>query len=175
MLSSHGKPADGAALSEDRLIRRLGKLVTELGLDQRDFVIFGSGPLLAHGLRRRIRDLDVVARGTAWQRVSEHGDPGTGSVNGAPLAQFEDGLIQFSQGWVSDDYDADDLIDRAEIIQGLPFAQLTDVLAYKRTLCRTKDAQDIRALLHALRQPAQTPEGETSPAPWSGPVPGVAD
>jgi hypothetical protein len=54
-----------AALSEDRLIRRLVKLATELDLDQSDFVIFGSGPLLAHGLRRRIRDLDVVARGTA--------------------------------------------------------------------------------------------------------------
>ena len=54
------------ALSENKLIRRLIKIVAELDLDHRDFVIFGSGPLLAHGLRRRIGDLDVVARGPAW-------------------------------------------------------------------------------------------------------------
>ena len=135
------------ALSEDRLIRRLVKLVTDLDLDRRDFVIFGSGPLLAHGLRRSIRDLDVVARGTAWDRVSRHGSPGRGSINGAPMALFWGGLIQFSRGWVPDNWDPDDLIDRAEVIQGLPFAQLTDVLTYKQTLLRPKDRPDIAALL----------------------------
>jgi len=45
------------ALSENKLISRLVKIVTELDLDRRDFVIFGSGPLLAHGLRQRIQRL----------------------------------------------------------------------------------------------------------------------
>ena len=145
-----------AALSEDRLISRLVKLVTDLDLDRSDFVIFGSGPLLAHGLRQSIRDLDIVARGTAWDCVSQHGSPARGSINGAPMAVFRGGLIQFSQGWVSDDWDADDLIDRAEIIQELPFAQLTDVLAYKQMLLRPKDLPDIAALTHTLRQPGRT-------------------
>jgi hypothetical protein len=156
-------PAGYTALSGNRLIRRLVRLVTELDLDRRDFVIFGSGPLLAHGLRRRIRDLDVVARGTAWDRVSQRGLPAAGSINGAPLALFrdKDGLIQFSRGWVTEpdewkSHDTDDLIDRAEIIQGLPFAQLTDVLAYKQMLLRPKDLQDIAVLLGALRQPGRT-------------------
>jgi hypothetical protein len=151
------------ALSEDRLVRRLVMLVTELDLDRRDFVIFGSGPLLAHGLRHCIHDLDIVARGTVWQRVSQHGCLGAGSINGAPLALFWDGLIQFSQGWVSDSWDADDLIDRAEIIQGLPFAQLADVLAYKQMLLRPKDHLDIAALHHALRQPGPTPSTHSLP------------
>lgn len=145
-----------ADLSEDRLVRRLVQLETELDLDRRDFVIFGSGPLLAHGLRRRIRDLDVVARGTVWRHVSQHGVPATGTVNGAPLALFWGGLIQFSSGWISDDWDTDDLIDRAESIQGLPFAQLTDVLAYKQMLDRPTDRPDIEALLDLLRQPGRT-------------------
>jgi hypothetical protein len=134
------------ALSENKLIRRLVKIVTELDLDHRDFVIFGSGPLLARGLRRRIGDLDVVARGQAWQRVSEYGCPGIGSLNGAPMALFWDGRIQFSRGWISDDWDADDLIDRAEVIHGLPFAQLSDILAYKQVLLRPKDLPDIAAV-----------------------------
>jgi hypothetical protein len=145
--------ARSAALSEEGLIRSLVKLVTELDLDRRDFVIFGSGPLLAHGLRQRIRDLDVVARGPVWRRVCRYGIPAVGEINGAPLALFCDGLIQFSQGWISEDWDANDLIDRAEIIQGLPFAQLTDVLAYKQKLRRPKDLPDIEALLDLLRRP----------------------
>lgn len=142
-----------ATLSQDELIRHLVKLVTELDLDRHDFVIFGSGPLLAHGLRQRIRDLDVVARGTVWHRVCQHGVPAVGDINGAPLALFCDGRIQFSRGWISEAWDADDLIDRAEIIQGLPFAQLTDVLAYKDALRRPKDLPDIEALLDLLHGP----------------------
>jgi len=148
------------ALSETRLIRRLAMLVSELDLDVRDFVIFGSGPLLAHGLRYGIHDLDVVARGPAWQRVLEHGCPGTGSVNGAPMALFWNGLIQFSQGWISADWDTDDLIDRAERVQGWPFASLTAVLAYKRILLRPKDYPDIAALRQAVPQRRGSREGE---------------
>jgi hypothetical protein len=140
------------ALSDDRLIRRLVKLVAELDLDCRDFVIFGSGPLLAHRLRRHIQDLDVVARGAVWCRVSQYGFPAAGSINGAPMAVFWGGLIQFSPGWISEDWDTDDLIDRAEIIEGLPFAQLTDVLEYKQMLGRPKDRRDIQALVQLLRQ-----------------------
>jgi len=149
------KPAPFPALSENRLIRRLAMLVAELDLDVRDLVIFGSGPLLAHGLRCGIHDLDVVARGPAWQRVREHGCPGTGSINGAPMALFWNGLIQFSRGWISADWDADDLIDRAESIQGWPFAGLADVLAYKQVLRRPKDYPDIAALRQAVPRPAR--------------------
>ena len=148
------EPALFPALSENWLIRRLAMLVTELDLDRRDFVIFGSGPLLAHGLRHGIRDLDIVARGSTWRVVREYGCPDTGSINGAPMAQFWNGLIQFSRGWISDDWDCDDLIGRAERIQGWPCAQLADVLAYKQMLLRPKDRLDIAALHQAMLQPA---------------------
>lgn len=144
------KPAPFPVLSENRLIRRLAVLVAELDLDPRDFVIFGSAPLLAHGLRHGTRDLDIVARGSAWRRVADLGRRGTGSVNGAPMALFWDGLIQFSQGWISADWNADDLIDRAERVQGWPFARLADVLTYKRALLRPKDYPDIAALHQTL-------------------------
>ena len=148
------KPAAAGALSEDRLIRRLVTLVTDLDLDRSDFVIFGSGPLLAHGLRQGVRDLDVVARGNTWRRVSEHGIRGTGAISGSPMALFWGGLIQFSPEWISQDWDTDDLITRSELIQELPFAQLTDVLAYKQKLDRPKDRRDIDVLLDLLRQPS---------------------
>jgi len=149
--------APSPVLSENKLIRRLAMLVNRLHLDPADFVIFGSGPLLAHGLRSGIHDLDIVARGPAWRHVSRYGCPGTGSVNGAPMALFWNGLIQFSQGWISADWDTDDLIDRAETIQGWPFAGLADVLAYKEVLLRPKDHPDITALRQAMHRPAPQP------------------
>jgi hypothetical protein len=139
-----------SALHEHRLIRRLAELVSVLDLDRRDFVIFGSCPLLAHGLRQRVTDIDVVARGPVWHRVCQTGILTTGTINEAPMVTFWGGLIQFSSGWISEQWDTDDLIDRAETIEGLPFAQLTDVLAYKRTLRRPKDHSDIQAMLHLL-------------------------
>jgi hypothetical protein len=163
-----------AALWEDKLIRRLIKLVTELDLDRSDFVIFGSGPLLAHGLRQSVGDLDVVARGNAWHRVSERGIRDVGAISGAPMALFWGGLIQFSPEWISQDWDTDDLINRAELIQvggaelirELPFAQLTDVLAYKQKLDRPKDRPDINALLDLLRQPSRTDGLASSQTTW---------
>jgi hypothetical protein len=150
-------------LSEDRLVRRLIQLVAQLDLDRRDFVIFGSGPLLAHGVRTSIRDLDVVARGAVWRRVRKHGVAGVGTINGAAMAQFWGGLVQFSSGWISADWDTDALIARAETIQGLPFAQLTDVLAYKQILRRPKDYPDIqgvhRLLAEAGRLHEAAPDG----------------
>jgi hypothetical protein len=39
-----------------------------LGLPVGDYAVFGSGPLVVRGLTREYRDLDVVARGAAWER-----------------------------------------------------------------------------------------------------------
>jgi hypothetical protein len=128
------------------LIRRL----IALDLDRDDFVIFGSAPLLAHGLRRSIRDLDIVARGAAWRRASELGVPAIGTISGDPVVSLCGGCIQVSQEWIPKTWSADDLINRAEIIQGLRFARLTDVLAYKQMLMRPKDIADIQALSQIL-------------------------
>ncbi|WP_305784447.1 hypothetical protein [Symbioplanes lichenis] len=132
-----------------RLVLRLNHLVAVLGLDRRDFVIFGSGPLLAHGLRREIRDLDVIARRGAWDIVSQHGVPTHGDLNGAPMAVFWGGKIQFSAGWISEDWDVNELIENAEVIDELPFARLRDVLRYKEALDRPKDRRDVRAIRRA--------------------------
>jgi hypothetical protein len=137
---------------DGELFQRLEQLIADLRLDRNDFVIFGSAPLLAHGLRGEIHDLDIVARGTTWERARSHGSPATGSENGALIATFFDGLIQFSEGWISDAWDAERLIDRAEFVHGLPFAHLEDVLEYKQVLNRPKDLSDIRILQTSLQK-----------------------
>lgn len=136
----------------NELVRELRKL----GLDPDHFVIFGSAPLLAHGLRARVRDLDVVARGAVWERVSVGGTPARGERSGDRVWQFCHGRLQFSEYWIPGDWDTDALIDNAEIIDGLRFAPLTEVLRYKEELNRPKDSADIRLLrrhLEAVTRP----------------------
>jgi hypothetical protein len=134
----------------DRLLLRLEAIIVGLRLDRRDLVIFGSAPLFAHGLCPDVHDLDVVARGAAWDVLQGKGENDTGTVNGAPMVSFWDGCIQFSRGWISPEWNTDALIDRADMIGGLPFAALRDVLAYKEQLRRDKDLTDISILRREL-------------------------
>lgn len=143
---------------DNRLIARL----IEFGLDRDHFVLFGSAPLLAYGLREDIRDLDVVARGHTWRHVSARGIRSVGAVSGNPVAHLEagrelGGCIQFSRGWISPAWDPDELIDNAEVIEGLRFARLTDVLAYKQILGRPKDIVDIRRILTKVEPLTRAP------------------
>jgi hypothetical protein len=134
-------------VSQHPLVYRLIQICSELELNCDDLVVFGSGPLLAHGLRQSIRDLDVVARGATWRRLAQFGEPAVGTISGSPMVHFWGGRIQFSQRWISVNWDTDQLIDRAEVLHGLRFATLHDVLAYKWELRRPKDIADIHALV----------------------------
>ncbi len=106
-----------------------------------DFVIFGSGPLLAHGLIETVADIDLVARGLAWQKAR-----GLGALEAAPDG---DGVVRLGDldifgGWLGMDVDA--LIGRAERRYGLPWADLQDVRTFKEKLRRPKDDLHLRLL-----------------------------
>lgn len=122
-----------------------------LKLDPDQFVIFGSAPLLAHGLRTTVHDLDIVARGDAMALARRTGTLGVGTYSGDPVWHLHNGRIQVSAGWITNRWSADHLIDNAEIIDGLRFAQLRDVLRYKQDLLREKDLTDIAKIQSYLR------------------------
>jgi hypothetical protein len=134
-------------MAQGSAARLLGKL-RALALPKGDYAVFGSGPLAARGLVGEVRDLDVVARGAAWERAKELGPVRT-APEGDPVVWLEGGAIEVYGGWVGWDIDA--LIDNAEIIDGLPFARLKDVLAFKRSLGRPKDLAHVRLIEEHLR------------------------
>ncbi|WP_433227060.1 hypothetical protein [Actinomadura formosensis] len=147
MTHYRGSPS---GLLEHPLIRRL----TAMHLDPNDYVIFGSGPLLAHGLRHSVSDLDVVARNRGWDRVHDLGHHGRGRYSGHMIVSLWGGRLQFSQQWIPGARQADELIDDADIFAGLRFARLQDVLAYKMRLRRPKDLLDLPTLLGRLQEEA---------------------
>jgi hypothetical protein len=139
------------ALSERRLFRLLEKLALPSG----DYVVTGSGPLLAHGLKASIHDLDLVARGKAWEMAETLG-PVAGSQSGfGRRIALEDGAIEVFDHWVGGLTDVDAIIDGAEVIDGVPFMSLKDTLIWKRGLGRAKDIADVRLIEEYLSVPAR--------------------
>jgi hypothetical protein len=139
------------ALSEHRLFRLLGKLA--LPVD--DFVVAGSGPLLAHGLKASIHDLDLVARGKAWELVASAA-PVIGSRSGlGRRIVLYNGAVEVFDHWVGGLNDVDALIDGAESIEGVRFMSLQDTLRWKRGLGRAKDLADVRLIEQYLSVPAR--------------------
>jgi|SRR3712207_5186704 len=132
---------------QESAARLLDKL-RALDLPRGDHAVFGSGPLAAHGLIGEVRDLDVVARGAAWERAKGLGLVRT-APEGDPVVRLEGGAFEIYGGWRGWDLDA--LIDNAEIVDGLPFARLEDVLAFKHSLGRPKDIAHVRLMEEHLR------------------------
>ncbi|OLT28888.1 hypothetical protein BJF79_41300 [Actinomadura sp. CNU-125] len=147
------------------------KLLLSFGFPRDDYVVHGSGPLLVRGLRT-VDELDIVARGAAWRAAARLGRPVSGDVTGARMYELPGECIHVSRHWflppADTDAGVDALIDDAEIFEGIRFARLDDVRAYKRRLGRAKDLADIRLLDRHTPEPgpgasAATPTTEALP------------
>ncbi|MFB7509743.1 hypothetical protein [Streptomyces broussonetiae] len=124
------------------LIREL----RSLELPAADYVVAGSGPLLAHGLRSVVHDLDIVARGDAWKAALRLGTPETPPSGSGCLVSLFDGDIEVFDRWLPGSPGPDEMIEAAEWVQGIPFSPLRDVLTWKEGLGRQKDQQDVKLI-----------------------------
>lgn len=115
--------------------------VHRLELPSNDYVLFGSLPLLAHGLIESANDIDVLARASAWEHAQA-----LGKAELAPMGEWCVRLenSEIYKSWLGMDVDA--IIDRAVFVNALPYAVLRDVLEFKQKLNRPKDAEHIRLI-----------------------------
>lgn len=122
----------------------------ELDLPGTDYILAGSSPLLAHGIRTDITDLDIVARGPAWEIVQTMGPVQDAPWEDVHRVLLHGGRLEILNGWFPSMWDVDEFIDGREIYHDLPFAPLDRVLRWKRRLDRAKDQADIDAILRYL-------------------------
>jgi hypothetical protein len=122
-----------------------------LALDARDHAVFGSAPLYVKGMKTSLRDLDVIARGAAWTRVvdlSERGlllPPEVPSSGRGLVVRHPCAAVEVFDDWTAGT-DVNVLIDAAEMIDGIPFVLVGDVLAWKARSGREKDRLDVEAV-----------------------------
>ena len=120
--------------------------VRALGLPAGHFVLFGSGPLLVRGIVPPTGDVDVLARGPAWEVARGLGPLVRLSPYDVEVVRLLEGRIEIGTVWGIGDVDVDHLIDTAEVIDGLPFAGLAHVRTYKELAGRPKDREHLRLL-----------------------------
>lgn len=116
----------------------------EIGLPPDDYAIFGSGPMMAHGLKEA-NDLDLIARGMAWELAWELGEQ-QHTADGSPKAVFGGGKIEVFRKWAPGNWSPPALIDGAETIDGIRFVTLENVLKWKRLSNRPKDKEHVKLI-----------------------------
>ncbi|MFF7248816.1 hypothetical protein ACFZBU_33475 [Embleya sp. NPDC008237] len=119
-----------------------------LGFPSEDCVVAGSGPLLAHGIRSDISDLDIVVNASLWESVKQLGQPTASPFGFVRHILLFDGRIEILNGWFA--YDVNSLIAEAEFFEGVGFLPLERTLEWKSRLNRAKDRRDVELIAEYL-------------------------
>lgn len=136
-------------MTGQEIVRR----VQELDLPAGAYIVFGSGPLAATGIRESedidllvTEELDAFLLGQGWRRIEKADDD----------RQLAFGVFDTHTNWRIGTYDPNlaDLLARAFFIDGVPFGSLEDTRAWKAALGRPKDLKDIARIDIFLRSHA---------------------
>lgn len=118
--------------------------VKDLNLPAGKYAIFGSGPIAVRGMRE-CKDVDIIVTKDIF------GDYKTKS--GWRVRKFNDNTyyldnsgIELWDEWGPGEWDINKLINEAEIIDGLPFVRLEEVLKWKEINARPKDLEDVKLI-----------------------------
>lgn len=129
-------------------MHRLLRKVRELRLPEGSYAIFGSGPLLVRGVIDEVSDIDIVCREPAWSSAKALGEVLRLPEYDLDVVSIGDARITVGTVWGIGEFNTDELIDTAEIIEALPFVRLDYVVAYKRIANRPKDRAHLERLRH---------------------------
>ena len=114
----------------------------KLTLPEGEYAVFGSGPLWVRGIREAA-DIDIIARGKAWEAVRTKGSVQTKKGLGIQYIPFANGAIEIYKDWRPGEWNVDELIETAEIIDGIPFVRLDVVIEWKKRRGQEKDLKDL--------------------------------
>ena len=137
---------------KDKLARYplIDKLLS-LHLPLEDYAVFGSGPMFAHGIKESVRDLDLIARGKAWEKARQLGKIEETKLKFGNVITLFDGEIEIYDSWVpARKWDINRLIDTSDVIEGIRFVKRDDVLRWKRMRNTPKDIEHIKLIENYL-------------------------
>ena len=135
--------------------RDLFELLRSLELPLGDYAVFGSGPLIVRGIIEATNDLDVVSRGRAWEHALSRGFLVL-LPDGDEIVSCFGGAVTIGRSWAYGDFDIDELINTADVIDGIPFVRLEHVVRYKEIAARQKDLTHLRLLAEHQRSHPST-------------------
>jgi len=120
--------------------------VRRLGLPAGHYLISGSGPMGVRNLRD-IRDIDLAVSSELWNELAEkYGIVEEKGIKKIVIGDLDIEAFGDDSFPVSEGPSVEERLAEAEVIDGLPFESIGNVLMYKRMQGREKDLQDIELL-----------------------------
>ena len=135
-------------ITENPLIQKL----LSLNLPSEDYAVFGSGPMFAHGIKDLSHDVDIIARGKAWEKALTLGQQQISKIDSILFVDFFGGEVSAFNSWAPGVWSIDDLINSADIIDGIRFVTLENVYKWKKLRNSEKDKEHLELLEDYFRQ-----------------------
>lgn len=131
------------------LFKLLKKVLKDNRFSPNKYAVFGSGPMGIRGLHV-INDVDVIVTKDQFEAIAaRHGwEP---HEHGIRRIMLYGDKIEILDGWHPMIAPLDELIAKAEIINGLRFVRLDRVLEWKMKRRKPKDTEHIRKICAYMR------------------------
>lgn len=135
--------------SFENLIRELKKF----DLPPNQFAVFGSGPIAVRGLlQRKINDLDLIVTKALWKKLSSQYPVQPDRKFGNKKIDLNEGIEIWENFIFYKPEEIERMIREADIIGGLRYVKLEEVISFKKFLNRPKDQRDIKAIENYLKK-----------------------
>lgn len=122
-----------------------------LDLPANDFAIFGSGPMYPIGIKELGHDIDLIARGEAWQKATILNKPVQTQTWECLAVSLFDDQIEIFNGWGPGKWNIDELIDSADIFDGIRYVNLDNLIKWKKEMGRPKDLEHLKLIEEYLK------------------------
>ncbi|MDX1536012.1 MAG: hypothetical protein R3346_04605 [Candidatus Spechtbacterales bacterium] len=118
----------------------------KLNLPRGKYAIFGSGPMTIYKIRDS-RDVDIIVTKDLYSIIKNNPEFKEKTWDDGDRYLVKDNIGIF-HSWNYGEYrpDVDKLIDQAELVEGIPFVPLQEVLKWKKAFGREKDKKDIQLI-----------------------------
>ncbi len=119
--------------------------VKSLNLPVGQYAVFGSAPMAIRKIRES-HDIDMVVTEELYQHLKDHGWKDKVSNNGSKMLHKDE--FEVGMSWEFGEYKPDvaNLIQNADMFEGIPFVKLEEVLKWKKAWGRDKDQVDIKLI-----------------------------
>jgi hypothetical protein len=122
------------------------KEIKALNLPNGEYLVFGSAPMGIHGIRN-IHDIDILVSPNLYQQLKKRGwQEKKWKSSGSKYLAYKN--IEAGSNWDYGIYHPtlESLLKTADIFDGIPFANLKEVIKWKMAFGRDKDKKDIQLI-----------------------------
>jgi len=137
---------------KEKLKHPLIEKLLSFDLPKDDFVLAGSAAMYFVGIKDLGNDLDVIARGEAFEKAKQFGVMDK-APDGSDKVVIDDGKIEIYSLWIGKDSieETKDIFSNCKKIGGIQVMWLEDVIKYKKIKAREKDILHVKLIEEYLK------------------------